>query len=206
MRKIGAKQFIFLEKERFFSKMRFAEEFEIDQILSATCGQFVGDELLAAKVGNGEIPIAPLDPPIPGLIPRNASDRGDQVDTNGRPPQLHDPVGLFKVVLYQSVGGKTKLGQGVENTPCIVQIWPDQKNQISCKSRHSVKSQGVPTDNHELNVVGGEQLEQLFEVWLSFRNIVGAAGQRRQPALRGSWTASKQGLGGRNQGHPDAIV
>jgi hypothetical protein len=72
--------------------------------------------------------------------------------------------GAVEVVNREVELTEPELRQGLNDSPSILLVDPHPGVEVSCGPRESVRSQCVPTNHQEPNVMSGEQLDKLFEV------------------------------------------
>lgn len=106
---------------------------------------------------------------------------------------MHNAVWTREIPYGQSDGAKSEFRKRRKNAMRVFSVRFDENIYIPRVTGGAVKSQRITADYQVFNVVGVEQPEQLFEVWLNLHYIGYVNSQRPRRALRASGQASRQG-------------
>ena len=94
------------------------------------------------------------------------SDGCDQINADRRLTKLDDLIRMFKVRRREVQRAKAEQRKGLEDSPRIGGIGPDQDIEIPRVSRRAMKGKGITADDQVFNALPVEQREQLSEVGL----------------------------------------
>jgi hypothetical protein len=120
------------------------ETFEIRDVLGSTRGPLVGPELLEANEWEKHAGDRHFDPVRIASIEVHAAQAREQIDPRRRVAELHDSIGLEKVLALQSEAAETEAGKRLKQSINVCGSRPDPDVQVTGVARMSMRGERVP--------------------------------------------------------------
>lgn len=130
-----------------------AQCFQIGQIFLATDRSLVGDKMVFADEADGHVVENGQNASPFSIVPRNCSDRCDEVYADWRYSELNDLIWLDEILFRQTDRTETKVPQSCEYALGIFRVRSYEDVQIAGKAGRPMKSQGICSNDDVLNAV-----------------------------------------------------
>ena len=156
--------------------------FDVGEVLEASGGSFVTDELAAPDERQVAGSAGGRFPARPRLVPCHAADGAHRVNVYRFDAHLDDACGLDDLFGPEVRGRKPERGERLQQPRGVFDCGLQEDIDIAGVARRAMVRQGLGADDQELNVVRGQRPEELVEVWRQFHHAA-SAGTRRPLAV-----------------------
>ena len=171
----------------------FPQRFKIGKVSFTAQGSFVGYEVISADIGDRYIPKGTFHPARSGLFPRNPGNRGHDVYPDRWKPELNDLAFQLEIRRCQANRPKPKLVKSLYDPPCVGRLRLYKNVKVTRVPGDAMKPQRISPHDDVINLVFVEQLEQISEVLLYFRDTVVADSLPPRPFPEAFYLASTKG-------------
>ena len=153
-----------LDDALFGSLLGRVEQVGIHKVLGTACGTLVDDEILCPDEAGLDTADVDQDAVRPAFLERDTADRREQVDANGRIPELHHDLRFQEIIRSQSDRPHPEVIEGGDESLGVVSFDEDPHVEVLGRSGMSVRSERVAADDQKANITTSAALDELDEV------------------------------------------